>query len=78
MVKYRPQRGSLAESMAETIVIDGFKDLLRHLQDAYPGKLTAQNVAIKYLGYDDRISWDTYIVTVDSNGVGFTDGPVQK
>ena len=27
-------------------------------------------------GFDDRIGWDTHIVTIDGNAVGFTNGPV--
>lgn len=26
--------------------------------------------------YDDRIEWDTYIVTLDGRATGFTDGPL--
>lgn len=43
------------------------------LRDKYELKVT------KYCGPDDRIDWDeTYVITINGNVVGFTDGPVSE
>ena len=37
----------------------------------------SKRIEVKPYCYDSRIDWDTYIVTVDHQAVGFTDGPVK-
>lgn len=82
LTKYRPHRELLDESMREVIEIATLDELVRHMrgsvQDWYPPDLlpTIENVAVKPYTYDDRIGWNTYIVTVNGQAWGFTDGPL--
>jgi hypothetical protein len=69
-MKYRPQRGSYAESMAEIVIVP---DSLRAF--AAELKTSVERLEVKPYCYDDRNGWKTYIVTVDGQAVGFTDGP---
>ena len=76
-MKFRPQRGGFAESMAEVVDIE---PNLRALADAMMNSLSTCMVfepAIKVIPYcyDDRNGWKTHIVTVDGQAIGFTDGP---
>ena len=69
-MKYRPQRGSLDESLSEAIILP---DNLRALSAAL--RVPAEKLNVKWYCYDERIRWDTHIVTVDGQAIGFTDGP---
>jgi hypothetical protein len=40
------------------------------------GEGGAGEIEVKPYTYDERIGWDTYIVTVDGAAVGFTDGAI--
>lgn len=76
---YRPHRGHLSDSMAEVIELADFNALINHLQQEYLDMgLTPMphrdNVVVKPYCWDERIKWDTYIVTIDGNAVGFTNG----
>lgn len=51
---------------------------LTELLEPYPSAppVTADTVHVTRHCYDDRIEWDTYIVTLDYYGVlGYTDAP---
>ncbi|AWN47122.1 hypothetical protein DK419_13040 [Methylobacterium terrae] len=80
-ILFRPQRGGLAEAMAEVRTIADRADLVAHLA-ATLGRcgveVTDSMVKVEpYHGFDERIGWDTYIVTVDGWGpAGFTNGPL--
>jgi hypothetical protein len=70
--------GSLAEAMAQTVEVNGFAELLAHLQSTCPfWKPTTENVKVEHYGYDARTGWDTHLVTVDGNAALFCDGPVE-
>ena len=81
-MKLRQHRGGLAESMATTIEIEATATaLLAAMQPvmvSYGVDLTPEMIHVKPCGgMDERIGWDTYIVTIDGCGVyGFTDGPL--
>ena len=66
-MKYRPQRGSLAESM-ELVeeVPETMSALARHL------RVARKQLGVKKYCFDERIQWDTYLVTIDGQAVGFT------
>lgn len=64
-MKFRPQRGSLEESMAACVELSGIGDLSAHLVTS-SDRLTF----IPY-GYDDRVKWDTYCVCIDGQAIGF-------
>lgn len=71
MTKFRHHRGSLSASMETVVEVAGIAELVGALHAAgwEPGK-----IEIMPYGFDDRIGWDTYIVTVDGAAAGFTDG----
>ena len=69
---FRPQRGGLAESMAAQMVIDP----PTYAELAYWLGEPAKDIEVKAYGYDERIDWHTYIVTVRGNAVGFTNAGV--
>lgn len=74
MVKYRDHRSTLSDSMKTVREICSMDDLRDHLESTYifPGS----EITVKPYGYDKRINWNTYIVCMDGQAVGFTDGPL--
>jgi hypothetical protein len=84
-MKFRFHRGGLDESMATAVDIEPTKvAITKHCNAQYTGSAStrpmvyhAQYIEVKPYGFDSRINWDTYIVTMSGYGViGFTDGPV--
>lgn len=50
--------------------------LLEYLQREYDfWEPTEENVEVKFYGRDDRIDWDTYLVTIDGKAALFANGP---
>lgn len=82
-MKYRPHKGSLDESMSMVQEFSGINELLsiiKHELDTFDHKLTISESSVKIEPYtpDERIGWNTHIVTLDGYGViGFTDGEVK-
>jgi hypothetical protein len=70
MTFFRPAYGSLVDAMDEKVTVYSRGDLARIL-----GVSTA-SIGMRPYGYDARIDWDTYIVTVNGEGMGFTNGPL--
>lgn len=69
---FRPQRGSLSDSMADEVELPATrKALAGHLV------CPEESVDVKPYCYDGRIGWDTYLVIVDGQAVGFTDRAVE-
>lgn len=70
-MRYRPHRGGLAESLAETIEIESLAALAQHLQTE-PQLLEFA----PYGGDDARIGWkDVHIVSITGFGiVGYCEG----
>lgn len=69
-------RGGLVESLATTVSVESLDDVEKFLHEK--NTLTMRlplNLTCKFYGYDDRISWETYII-LDRFGdpVGFSDG----
>jgi hypothetical protein len=79
-VLYRPHRGSLNDSLTEVVEVNNFAQLVRHMrrevESWYPkDKLpTVENTKLEPYAYDPRIGWDTYLVTVDGQAWGYTNG----
>ena len=69
--RFRPQRGGLEESMKEVKTFDSKLELAKHLGVCY------FSVEAEAYGYDPRIEWNTWIVLVDGQAVGFTDGGIE-
>lgn len=86
MFLFRPHKGLLSESMAEVVGLNDKAELVLHIKYLW-GKFTDHGLIInsatikvsKYV-FDDRIDWDTHIVTYELDGKihveGFTNGPV--
>lgn len=82
---FRPHRELLCDAMKEVQEFSSRRQLIEKLQsdlDRYSsGKYDCNEIGIsKYgRGIDERIGWDTYIVTLPGYGVlGFTNGPVEN
>lgn len=77
---FRPHRGSLDEAMAECVILESKQALIDHIAaelEPWPYTLTTDDLTLKPYGYDERICWDTHIVTLKNYGVlGFTNGAV--
>jgi hypothetical protein len=68
-ILFRLHRGSLSDSMATARTINTKADLVKALdEDGWPHG----EIEVKPYGCDDRIGWDTHIVTVDGMAAGFT------
>lgn len=78
MTRYRDHRGSLVDSLATLIEVADRDALVAHLRGLYGRFETvdAESVKVRPYCYDERIAWDTYVVTLNGGAVGFTDGPV--
>lgn len=62
--EFRPHRGHLADAMAEKRTFENWDDLLMFLRDDWSEwYATVSDVKAEPYGYDDRIEWDTYIIT---------------
>lgn len=77
MFKYRPQRGGLEESMKETVELADFAALRAHLAESWPEAVLG-TVEVKPYEYDARIGWNTHLVCVNGDAMGYTDGPVEE
>lgn len=86
MTLFRPHRRLLDDAMAEVVDLPDFAALVAHLSKIYdlclPDGVTAyspdQVSVFKYGGFDERIGWDTYMVTIDGAARGFTNGPMER
>lgn len=82
MVKFREHRALLAESMATVVEVVDLKDLLERINKDLGrcgAAITEEQLKIEPYGYDNRIGWNTHIVTAAGYGVfGFTDGPLKS
>lgn len=82
MTKYRPHRRLLYEAMAEVVEVSTLAELVAHMRKSveswYPPEElpTIENTEVKPYVYDERIDWNTHIVTVKGSAWGFTDGPL--
>jgi hypothetical protein len=82
-MRYREQRGGLADSLKTMVHLPDRAALVAYIADylrPWNIEVTDDMVAVEKYGdgVDDRIDppWDTYIVTVKGYGMaGFTDGP---
>lgn len=71
MIKFRPHRGTLSDSMKEVVEMQNMQALSNYLAAHGFG---AGHLKIKSYGYDSRISWNTHIALLDGKPVGWTDG----
>jgi hypothetical protein len=67
-VRFREHRGSLADSLATVVEIGGRDELVEYLRRSgavFPIPIASPHLSIDYYAYDDRIGWDTYMVSVE-------------
>lgn len=92
-MKFREQRGSLADSMTTVVELEPTKSaVIAHAKmlalncgffftkEELDRELTMESVKVEAYGYDDRIGWDTYLVSSSYKHIpiiGFTNGPVR-
>jgi len=77
MVKVRPAASSapLDEMMGRVFELPDRAALLEYLQREYDfWQPTEENVEVRFYAHDDRIDWDTYLVTIDGKAALFADG----
>jgi hypothetical protein len=81
-ILYRPIRGSLKQSMKEVVEVADLDHLKRLIQETLLTNGKLLDVKIERYGRDERIKWDTYLVSAklqwtdrtDWFPVGYTNG----
>jgi hypothetical protein len=72
-MKYRPRRGTLADAMAEVIELPDRAALVAHLAaELRPWGYVVEDADVRVEPYwfDNRIGWDTHIVTLRNKQLG--------
>lgn len=67
MIKYRPHRGGLDESMELSRNFEDIADMLNYIEKESDGAVKASDIVIKdSCGADDRIGWKSsrYVCTI--------------
>jgi|SRR5882757_2035391 len=67
---FRFHRGSLEKSMKTVVSFNDIEELRKILWKVYG----SSDMAMEKQGYDDRTDWHTWIVTLNGNAVGFSNG----
>ena len=76
LIKFRPQRGGLEESMREHVKFEGTRGALALLLIhwfGYPHEIKPEEIKLTHVGWDTRIGWDAYLVSIKGEAVGYTD-----
>lgn len=77
-MKFRPVRGLLCEAMREVHHLPATRVALSaHLAKEMETYVNPATVEVKEYGYDARIDWHTWLVTVNGQAAGYTDGPLE-
>lgn len=78
-MKFREHRGTLDDSMATVVDLPDREALIAHcwtLLGPFKHLFKEADLKVKPYCMDQRIGWNTHIVTLANYGVlGFTDGP---
>jgi hypothetical protein len=75
-MKFRFHRGGLDESMATAVDVDGWDGLVAHIASQTNfSHFTPATMKVVPYGFDDRIGWDTHLVSDSYGVIGMTDGP---
>ncbi len=72
---YRPQRGGYEEAMALKCRVSSLSDLA-HCLGTTPDKVTVKRYSDGLDNIDQRNGWDTHIVSVSGDAVGWLSGPI--
>jgi hypothetical protein len=77
---FRDHKGALADSMATVYYVrdrQHFIEIMRDRLSPWQREVPDEDITIEPYGFDDRIAWDSHIVTLSGYGVlGFTNGPL--
>lgn len=78
-MKFREHRGGLDDSLKTVVEVTDREALALYcanLLRPFNVPCLAECLQVERYGFDERIDWDTHIVTLPGYGVlGFTDGP---
>lgn len=77
MVLFRENRSLLEDSMKTVVEVNSRAELKRHLYKVILYMDINSILDVKWYTYDDRIGWDTYLVTLDECAIGFTNGDLK-
>lgn len=79
-MKIRTHRETLEDAMATEQEIEPNIESVRayFTKGSFWPELYKGDIKVEPYGFDERINWNTHIVTVDGNAIGFTDGPLSK
>lgn len=76
MKQFRPQRGSFEESMNESVYVNPLTaETLGWVLGLFDIHAQYADITLQPYCYDERNKWNTYVVLVNGQAVGFTDGP---
>lgn len=77
-MKIRQRRGGLDDAMATVEIIEPTREsVAAWAERVYHLPCPVKDLVIKSVGYDLRINWDTYLISLKGYGVlGMSDGPV--
>lgn len=76
MVIFREHRCYLEDSMKTVVEVESLDQLRKHIYKVIP-ECRGAIIEVKEYAYDDRIKWNTFLVTVDGRAVGFTNGELK-
>lgn len=77
MTLFRENRSLLEDSMKTVVEVNSRAELKRHLYKVIPYMDINSILDVKWYARDDRIGWDTYLVTLDGCAIGFTNGDLK-
>lgn len=87
-MKIRAHRALLADAMKTVKEIEPTRNAVYdyflfqipdvEMQLDWLGKYNRGDIEVKPYHYDSRIGWDTHIVTLKGNAIGFTDSPLKE
>lgn len=69
---FRHHRSTIECSMKTVVDLQATKEAIASYLN-----IDKTKIEVKKYGYDTRNKWDTYIVTVDGQAVGMTNGPIK-
>jgi len=75
-MKVREHRGSLEDSMRTCFEVQNKTELVEAIEAILHCEVKADDVAIESYTYDDRIHWDTYLITIKGQVFGFSNGMI--
>lgn len=76
-IKFRFHRGTLKESLQTVVEIGSRAELAERIGRELGRDVSPESLKIQAYGFDNRIGWDGYMVSVEGWGVaGFIDGPL--